>query len=182
MGRSRLAEWRWQSDLCGCAPSCERARAPRKCDKERIGYRYCTGKKTPGGAGTHTGHTGHARYSTGTTAIETCVAAPSRRRPAAGYLYNSRTVSGTRVSQSVSYFTVPPRAHPSTGSQSGSATPGLHEVPTDPRARAPHERQRACAACSTKISPANHKALGRVRVVLAPGRRRELRPQGQLGG
>ena len=26
------------------------------------------------------------------------------------------------VSQSVSYFTVPPRAHPSTGSQSGSAT------------------------------------------------------------
>ena len=29
------------------------------------------------------------------------------------------------VSQSVSYFTVPPRAHPSTGSQSGSATPGL---------------------------------------------------------
>ena len=28
------------------------------------------------------------------------------------------------VSQSVSYFTVPPRAHPSTGSQSGSATPG----------------------------------------------------------
>ena len=30
------------------------------------------------------------------------------------------------VSQSVSYFTVPPRAHPSTGgSQSGSAAPGL---------------------------------------------------------
>ena len=28
-------------------------------------------------------------------------------------------------SQSVSDFTVPPRAHPSTGSQSGSATPGL---------------------------------------------------------
>ena len=28
----------------------------------------------------------------------------------------------TRFSQSVSYFTVPPRAHPSTGSQSGSAT------------------------------------------------------------
>ena len=27
------------------------------------------------------------------------------------------------VSQSVSYFTVPPRAHPSTGSQSGSAAP-----------------------------------------------------------
>ena len=29
------------------------------------------------------------------------------------------------VSQSVSYFTVPPRVHPSTGSQSGSAAPGL---------------------------------------------------------
>ena len=28
----------------------------------------------------------------------------------------------TSVSQSVSYFTVPPRAQPSTGSQSGSAT------------------------------------------------------------
>ena len=24
-----------------------------------MAYRYCTGKKTPGGAGTHTGHTGH---------------------------------------------------------------------------------------------------------------------------
>ena len=32
------------------------------------------------------------------------------------------------VSQSVSYFTVPPRAHPSTGSQSGSATPSLTQV------------------------------------------------------
>ena len=31
-------------------------------------------------------------------------------------------------SQSVSYFTVPPRAHPSTGSQSGSAAPGLTQV------------------------------------------------------
>ena len=27
-------------------------------------------------------------------------------------------------------FTVPPRAHPSTGSQSGSATPGLTQVPS----------------------------------------------------
>ena len=32
--------------------------------------------------------------------------------------------------KSVSYFTVPPRAHPSTGSQSGSATPGLTQVPS----------------------------------------------------
>ena len=31
-------------------------------------------------------------------------------------------LSQSTVSQSVSYFTVPPRAHPSTGSQSGSAT------------------------------------------------------------
>ena len=36
----------------------------------------------------------------------------------------------TSVSQSVSYFTVPPRAHPSTGSQSGSATPGQTQVPS----------------------------------------------------
>ena len=34
------------------------------------------------------------------------------------------------VSQSVSYFTVPPRAQPSTGSQSGSAAPGLTQVPS----------------------------------------------------
>ena len=33
---------------------------------------------------------------------------------------------------SVSYFTVPPRAHPSTGSQSGSATPGRTQVPSTP--------------------------------------------------
>ena len=33
-----------------------------------------------------------------------------------------RSIHGS-VSQSVSYFTVPPRAHPSTGSQSGSAAP-----------------------------------------------------------
>ena len=33
------------------------------------------------------------------------------------------------VSQSVRYFTVPPRAHP-TGSQSGSAAPGLTQVPS----------------------------------------------------
>ena len=34
------------------------------------------------------------------------------------------------ASQSVSYFTVPPRAHPSTSSQSGSAAPGLTQVPS----------------------------------------------------
>ena len=32
------------------------------------------------------------------------------------------------VSQTVSYFTVPPRANPSTGSQSGSAAPVLTQV------------------------------------------------------
>ena len=35
-----------------------------------------------------------------------------------------------RQFSSVSYFTVPPSAHPSTGSQSGSATPGLTQVPS----------------------------------------------------
>ena len=158
MGRSRLAEWRWQSDLCGCAPSCERARAPRKCDKDttkmRIGYRYSTGKKTPGGAGAHTGHTGHTG-ARGTVPEQRRSKRAWRHRPAGGRPTDIFTI--------VEPFPA-------------------HEVPTDPRARAPHERQRACAACSTKISPANHKALGRVRVVLAPGRRRELRPQGQLGG
>ena len=39
-------------------------------------------------------------------------------------------LSKSGKSQSVSYFTVPPRAHPSTGSQSGSATPGLTQVPS----------------------------------------------------
>jgi hypothetical protein len=42
----------------------------------------------------------------------------------------STHVASRSVSQSVSYFTVPPRAHPSTGSQSGSATPGLTQVPS----------------------------------------------------
>jgi hypothetical protein len=43
--------------------------------------------------------------------------------------HTTRTLSGP-PSQSVSFFTVPPRAHPSTGSQSGSATPGLTQVPS----------------------------------------------------
>ena len=34
------------------------------------------------------------------------------------------------VSLAVIYFTVPRRAHPSTGSQSGSATPGQTQVPS----------------------------------------------------
>ena len=38
-----------------------------------------------------------------------------------------------RFSQSVSYFTVPPRAHPSAGSQSGSATVSRITVPEVPR-------------------------------------------------
>ena len=38
----------------------------------------------------------------------------------------------TTVSQSVSFFTVPHRAHPSTGSQSGSATPGLTQQTRQP--------------------------------------------------
>ena len=39
-----------------------------------------------------------------------------------------------------SYFTVPPRAHPSTGSQSGSAAPDLTQVPST-RSRGLHLRQ-----------------------------------------
>jgi hypothetical protein len=41
-----------------------------------------------------------------------------------GFRWTSQTLTQVRpVSQSVSFFTAPPRAHPSTGSQSGSATP-----------------------------------------------------------
>ena len=40
-----------------------------------------------------------------------------------------------RFSQSVSYFTVPPRAHPSAGSQSGSATVSRITVPRKYRAK-----------------------------------------------
>ena len=44
----------------------------------------------------------------------------------------TRTSSGTPpVSQSVSYFTVPPRAQPSTGSQSGSAQTATNEPTSD---------------------------------------------------
>ena len=45
---------------------------------------------------------------------------------------NPITIIITSVSQSVRYFTVPPRAHPSAGSQSGSAAPGLTQVPRAP--------------------------------------------------
>ena len=49
----------------------------------------------------------------------------SRQLPRASSASGTARVAGPcqSVSQSVSYFTVPPRAHPSTGSQSGSATP-----------------------------------------------------------
>jgi hypothetical protein len=47
-----------------------------------------------------------------------------------GYQALGVKTRGAAASQSVSDFTVPPRAHPSTGtgSQSGSATPGLTQV------------------------------------------------------
>ena len=45
-------------------------------------------------------------------------------------IYRYCTGSLVLLSQSVSYFTDPPRAHPSTGSQSGSATPGPTQVPS----------------------------------------------------
>ena len=41
------------------------------------------------------------------------------------YFLNRVSQSVPISTASVSYFTVPPRAHPSTGSQSGSATPGI---------------------------------------------------------
>ena len=43
---------------------------------------------------------------------------------------NDSITVGCAVSQSVSYFTVPPRSHPSTGSQSGSTAPVLTQVPS----------------------------------------------------
>ena len=52
----------------------------------------------------------------------------------------TRTSSGTPpVSQSVSYFTVPPRAHPSTGSQSGSAQTATNVEPRGPAIRNSHD-------------------------------------------
>ena len=47
-----------------------------------------------------------------------------------GSVESTFTTRPKKHSQSVSYFTVPPRAHPSTGSQSGSATPGRTQVPS----------------------------------------------------
>ena len=56
-------------------------------------------------------------------------------------IINSPAHPGTHtrqsVSQSVSYFTVPPRAQPSAGSPSGSAAPGLTQVPSAGRTRNP---------------------------------------------
>ena len=62
------------------------------------------------------------------------------------------------ASQSVSYFTVPPHAHPSTGSQSGSATPGLTqsmELPLIGRA-APRSSQRLA---TSKVTTKTHQKL-----------------------
>ena len=56
-----------------------------------------------------------------------CYRVVKRHRGEPGHTRDTRAHT---VSQSVSYFTVPPRAHPSTGSQSGSATPGLTQVPS----------------------------------------------------
>ena len=171
-GGRRWAGQDWQSGagsvISAAAHHLASARGRRgSATKLRIGYRYSTGKKTPGGAGTvpvkrHRGEPGHTRDTRDT------------RAHAVQYRNNGdRNVRGG---------TVPPAAGRRISLEPFPAHEHAHEVPTDPRARAPHERQRACAASSTKISPATHKALGRVRVVLAPGRRRELRPQGQLGG
>ena len=58
-------------------------------------------------------------------------------------------------SQSVSYFTVPPRAHPSTGSQSGSATPGQTQVPST-RSRGGLLNCRKCeVSCEVNLSAAD---------------------------
>ena len=54
------------------------------------------------------------------------------------WLFSTKLRGLHPVSQSVSYFTVPPlppRAHPSTGSQSGSATPGLTQSTEYSRSR-----------------------------------------------
>ena len=57
--------------------------------------------------------------------------AEARRNQSVSQSVISRSPSQTQsVSQSVSYFTIPPRAHPSTGSQSGSAAPDLTQVPS----------------------------------------------------
>ena len=63
-GGRRWAGQDWQSGagsvISAAAHHLASARGRRgSATKMRIGYRYCTGKKTPGGAGTHTGHTGH---------------------------------------------------------------------------------------------------------------------------
>ena len=69
---------------------------------------------------------------------QSCVVCPGRHQSSAlalelteprttksrKYLAISRSPVVKSVSQSVSYFTVPPRAHPSAGSPSGSAAPG----------------------------------------------------------
>ena len=64
------------------------------------------------------------------------------------------------VSQSVSYFTVPPRAHPSTGSQSGSAT-HVH-LPSRQDAQPPVPWRRDCHSVS------HQSVISRTRPALTP--------------
>ena len=78
------------------------------------GEQYPTGtSKTPGGAGSP-----ELRYA--------CFALNLKTSNLSMNKLNYRS----SLSQSVSYFTVPPRAHPSTGSQSDSAAPVQPQVPS----------------------------------------------------
>ena len=54
-------------------PACEREKRMETLQngRRRDEYRYCTGKKTPGGAGTHTGHARDTRAHTGTRNTQT---------------------------------------------------------------------------------------------------------------
>ena len=85
---------------------------------------------------------GAACSSSRRASAQSCVVCPGRHQSSAKALElteprttKSRNLAISRspvvksVSQSVSYFTVPPRAHPSAGSPSGSAAPGGLGIP-----------------------------------------------------
>ena len=65
------------------APATQRsARAPQMFEESCYRYLWrCTGKKTPGGAGTHTGHTGTRITQTNLTTIQTHQPTAVRSRP-----------------------------------------------------------------------------------------------------
>ena len=81
---------------------------------------------------------------------------------------NDSITVGCAVSQSVSYFTVPPRSHPSTGSQSGSTAPVLTQVPSTLLAPGGYSISQLSAPRTSQVRSISPSGQGVVSVAFCP--------------